>query len=149
MYCQNCGNKVETSLNYCNRCGGKISGEAEEQKSISKTLASSLGYIGAAGFAVLIGIIAILAKNSRIDPPLLMMIILAYLGALTGVCWMILRQISIMSGVKEKSKPEAEYAPPQALKSPTTNQLGEPTQPPASVVENTTRTFDKVPVERE
>ena len=150
MYCSNCGNKVKEELNYCNACGGRIAdGEKKDKQTVSANLASSLGYIGAAGFGVLVAIIAILSKNSRIDVPALITIVALFLAALFGICFMILRQISKANGTQEKQVlPDTQYVPPASLNAPTTNQLESPKDAPASVVENTTRTLDKVPVER-
>ncbi|NNF00279.1 MAG: zinc ribbon domain-containing protein [Pyrinomonadaceae bacterium] len=148
-FCSNCGNEVKQGLNYCNRCGGKIQGEDEsESTSVAKSLATSLGYIGAAGFGVLIGIIAILTK-SDIDPPALVAVIAFYLVALFGICFSILQMIPKVSGKRDQSRTTSpDHASPAQLDSPTTNQLEEAKVAPASVVENTTRTLDKVPIER-
>jgi len=148
-FCSNCGNEVTQGLNYCNRCGGKIQGSGEpESTTIAKNLSSSLGYIGIAGFGVLIPIIAILTK-SNFDQAAIILVIGLYLTTLFGICMSILRMIPKVSGNTESSQNSApEYSKPSQLESPTTNQLEEPKQAPASVVENTTRTLDKVPVER-
>ena len=148
-YCSNCGNEVKRGLNYCNQCGGKIQGNEEnESTSVANSLATSLGYIGPAGFGVLVGIIAILVK-SDFDQPALVLVIGIYLAALFAICFSILRMIPKVSESSGKQQPLAQqYVEPKTLDSPTTNQLEEPKHAPGSVVENTTRTLDKVPVER-
>ena len=140
---------MKQGLNYCNRCGGKIEKNAEpESTSVAKNLATSLGFIGVAGFGVLIGIIAILTK-SDFDQAALVLVVGLYLTTLFGICLSILRMIPKVSGNAETFQNNAPtFSKPSEIKSPTANQLEEPKQAPASVVENTTRTLDKVPVER-
>ena len=119
-----------------------------ESTTVAKNLASSLGYIGAAGFGVLVGIIAILTQ-SNFDQPAIILVIGLYLATLFGICFSILRMIP---KVAEKQDSSAGFtnqsSRPDQLNAPNTNRLEEPKQAPASVVENTTRTLDKVPVER-
>jgi hypothetical protein len=73
-----------------------------------------------------------------------------YLAALFGICWLLLHQISELTGKPHARRPENvhETTEPAYLKPATTAQLGESTIEPASVTEATTRTLDEVLIER-
>ncbi len=145
VYCSKCGNEVKAGLNFCNRCGGRISGES---KSDAERLTVAFAIIGASGFGVLVGLVAILLGNGFPTDGVIMTVIV-YLATLFGISFLTLRQISQLSHAsKEKAQPYPEsYEAPQIGKA-NANQLEEPKQAPASVVEDTTRTLNKVPVER-
>ncbi len=120
-----------------------------ENESVAKNLSTSLGYIGFAGFGALVGLVAILLRRESLDPGAIVAIIVFYLAALSLISFLILRQISNLAGrSKEADKTIPDYEQPQAINSANVNQLNEARERPASVVENTTRTLDKVPVER-
>ena len=148
-FCANCGNSIKQGLNYCNQCGGKIQDKDEpESTSVAQNLSSSLGYIGVAGLGVLVGIIAILMKNN-FDTPALIIVIALYLATLLGICLSIINLILKVSEKPNTSKNTVQDArTSNQLETPDTKQLEEPQQP-ASVVENTTRTLDKVPIDRQ
>ena len=149
MYCSNCGNKVTPELNYCNRCGGKMQKHENPNESLAKSLSTSLGYIGFAGFLSLVGIIAILTKDRWFEPAALVLIVGLFLTTLFGISGMILKQIFKLSENNKTTTntPETNFQPAE-LNPPTTNKLQAPTEAPASVVENTTKTLDEVMVER-
>ena len=116
---------------------------------LQKVSRASLGYIGLFGFLALVGIVAILINNGG-DEPLIVTVTAMFLATLFGICFIILKQISKLSGNTTESK-QSNTDPSSTIKeinSPITNQLEEPRQAPASVIENTTRTLDKVKVER-
>ncbi len=61
-----------------------------------------------------------------------------------GICMMLFKQITNSKSEKPESQYQPDFIPPQ-IKSVNTNQLEEPKQPPASVIENTTRTLSEIP----
>jgi hypothetical protein len=86
--------------------------------------------------------------------PATVMILLAYLAALTIISAMYFGFIWKSSGLdKERSKrwmgnPD-EYASPRSFRGTNTSQLSEPNvQPVGSVIDSTTRTLDEVPIMR-
>lgn len=147
MYCSNCGALINSELNFCNRCGTKVfKDDANLQKSVSENLASSLGYIGGFGLLGFIFVILVLIKNG-VKGPDLIFILIAYLGALFGICYLILQQIKSFS---EKSAAksfefQSDFQNNQ-LAAAQTVQLEEAKQTPISITENTTRGFEKIPL---
>ena len=149
MYCSNCGSQIQAELNFCSRCGTKVSKiDSETQKSVADNLSSSLGYIGGFGLFGFIFVALILVKNG-VGEKALILISLAYLGALFGICSLILQQIRRSA---EKSTAKAVDLPNDfqinQIGAASTARLEEAMQAPISITENTTRTLDEVLVEK-
>lgn len=149
MYCAACGSAVSDKLNYCKNCGAKIAkdGEKETPQSMMDNLLTSLVFVALGGLGILIGLVAVLLKYG-FDQKGIMVIAVFFLAALSGICYMILNQLPKLIDAKlsEKRESAAEsYQPPQ-LFAKTTAQLEEHRGEPASVTEQTTRSFDKIPL---
>lgn len=149
MYCSGCGTQLQSDLNYCNRCGRRVA-EDSDRASVAKNLSASLGYIPGVGFFCYIFVVIALVKNG-VPGNQIIPITFFYFAALFAICFLILRQTSILSKGErrpaDKSLPEegaSNYSTPI-----TTARLRELREPGiGSVIENTTRTLDKVRVER-
>lgn len=146
MYCSNCGNEVKSGLKYCNSCGGRINNaEIEESKSQVQNITTAIGYIGVFGVLGFVGLVKILLDSS-LHWILMTGILLGYLATVFGICFLLIQKISAKS---ESSNPQLQSSyVPEILKPANTNQLEEPKEQPASVVEKTTRTLDEMFVER-
>ena len=146
MFCSKCGNQLNAQLNYCNRCGAPVSKNDSEMRDEESGGSSEIvGYIGGPGFISFIFVLLILVKN-QVPEKALIMISLFYLATLFGICYLCLRQ---GKGALGKTAPEqrdsgGNFTPVVQLPAKDTNQLEEHREP-ASVTENTTRVFDKVP----
>lgn len=149
MYCERCGKRIEEALNFCNACGAQLKKEDEPQKGILNTLITAVIVIGTGGLGVLVGLLAVLLdKVPRIEPVIAFAIF--YLATVFGICFMLMRQISKLIDAKLDKKETREtpaIQPLVQLPAMNTAQLEEYRQP-ASVVENTTRTLDEVPLRR-
>ena len=151
MFCSTCGNSVNENLNYCNVCGAKIVKGALPARPASPAplLSIAVGFFGTAGLLGFIVILKVLLE-SRLDQPAVLLILVAYLVTLFLICAVLIGQIWSFSGNNAKTEsnqaPE-DYTPPKQMRPVSTNQLEEPQAPIiGSVTENTTRTFDKVPL---
>lgn len=146
MFCSNCGNQVKVGLNYCNSCGSRIDSDKEKDGSKSRNLLIAIAFIGIGGIIGFISLVKILL-SSRAADPVIVVILLAFLATVFGICYLLINQFSHGS---EKSAINVEFQneAPKQVESATTNQLEEPKQSPASIVENTTRTLDSIEVER-
>jgi len=146
MFCSNCGNQVKVGLNYCNSCGSRIDSDREKDGSKSRNLLIAIAFIGIGGIIGFISLVNILL-SSRAADPVIVVILLAFLATVFGICYLLINQFSHGS---EKSAINVEFQneDPKQVGSATTNQLEEPKQSPASIVENTTRTLDSIEVER-
>jgi hypothetical protein len=154
VFCSNCGSRTNPELNYCSRCGTKVSkNDSETQKSVSENLASSLGYIGGFGLVGFIFVALALVKNG-VPVNALVAISLFYLGALFGICYLILQQIAAASAARKLSAPISDFRhnfQADQLNPADTAQLESPREPPAAsagVTENTTKTLDEVLLKR-
>jgi len=141
MYCSTCGTLINTELNYCNRCGARVDKLATvENSSATGYLSMATGFVGLGGLGLTVGLIAMLLKNGVVIEAVVMLA-LAFLFAVFGMTFLMIRQISQMSNTSQPSRKNV-FENPQ-LNSPNTAQLEEPRQPARSVTENTTRTLEK------
>lgn len=154
MYCENCGKHIDDSLNFCKSCGTQIKKQKDESKSILNSLVSALIAIVVVGLGILVALTAVLLdKSPNVEPVFVFAV--AYLCILFGISFMLTRQISkvIDKKLDLDSKPSRtpfktrDEEPLVQLPPSNTNPLQEFRQP-SSVTESTTRTLDKVPVER-
>jgi hypothetical protein len=150
MYCPNCGKTVDKKLKYCNGCGERLSKALEIDNDgtpgkMLDNILTTLFLVVMFGLGILIGLVAVLLGNN-VEPKFVMFIAIAYLGAVFGICYTLLSQVPKLIDAKLKSREDshASVAQPQ-LEILTTAQLEEYREP-ASVIENTTRTLDKVPL---
>ncbi len=150
MYCSSCGNEIKKGLNYCNSCGARIV-DLEKEKSGSRTqnISTAIGFVGLGGIIGFIFLVKLLLENKVQEAPLII-ILLAFLATVFGISFLLIKQLS---GSSSSPKSEDDFGfqtnIPKAVKPADTNQLEEPKQKPAaSVVENTTRTLEEVPIER-
>ena len=102
------------------------------------------------GLGILVGLVAVLLGNS-VPTQIVTVIVVAYLAAVFGVCFMLVKQVPKLIDAKLRSQ-NAGYDPDPVhqLRPLTTAQLAEYREPVRSVTEHTTRTLDNVPIsERE
>jgi len=146
MYCSTCGSSISEKLNYCKNCGAKIAKDEEETpKSMMDNLLTAITFVVLGGFGILVGLIAVLLKNG-FDHKGIMVITFFYLGALSLIGYMLLSQLPKLISAKlvERNKTLENHQPQLFAK--TTAQLEEYREPVSSITENTTRTFDKIPL---
>ncbi len=151
MYCSTCGSLIDEKLNYCNRCGNRVAKDNELVKhndaavSVLKILSISTGCVGVVGLGGLIGLIAILVVN-RVLPELIAVLSIMFLAGTFGICFLLTRQISRLTGnlISTKEKDLKQQTAPEQINQSTTGQIESPRQPFQSVTENTTRTLDEV-----
>jgi hypothetical protein len=155
MYCSTCGQQIAEHLNYCNSCGARIEkNPLIVSNSSSSQLAKPLAITVMMGFVGFIAMLKIVLDNSRLDIPAVVLIVIAYLAALTIISAMMIGHMWKTAGdirvhAKKPKIKSDEYASPRSFRGSNTNQLGEPIQQPiGSVTDNTTRTLDEVLVER-
>ena len=152
MYCERCGKRIDEALNFCNGCGAQLkkSGDAG-QRSVLNTLIIALIIVATTGIGVLAGLLAILLDRVPRPEPVIAFAAF-YLATLFGICFMIMRQISKLIDAKLAGKNVFETVNPPSqplvqLPAKTTAEL-EDYREPVSVIDNTTRTLDKIPVGR-
>lgn len=149
MFCAECGNEIRADLNYCSRCGAEVARGKPGNQTMAATLSAAAGAIGLFG---LLGFVAIMwmMLRSGIDLVAGAGVTVIYLATLFGLCFLMLRQTAVLTRAKAKRPTNGDdgSGAPAYLSRASTAQLSEPTDRPASVTEHTTKTLDKVPVER-
>jgi hypothetical protein len=149
MYCSTCGNSINENLNYCNVCGARIGkGELQirqQQSPVFSIAVALFGMFGIFGFVRLLQILI----NSRLDQAAILTVLIVYLITLFLLCSVLVGKIWKRSSepkTDSNQSPE-DYAPPKHFRAGNTNQLEAPREPfIGSVTDNTTRSFDKVPL---
>lgn len=149
MFCAGCGSEIQSALNYCSRCGRRVADDREAlANATSNPLLIAGGTAGIGMFAFVI-LMRILVRDGVTGSDLVG-ITAFYFAALFGICTLILRYGRIFRDdtksqtINGSRSDERAYLPPVI-----TAQLPESMTAPASVTDHTTRTLDKVVVERD
>jgi hypothetical protein len=148
MFCSGCGSQVNKKLRFCNNCGAKVRKVDEDDESNTSpinALIASMPFIVLGGLGILIGLLAMLLKQG-VSNETVGIIAVFYLASLTAICFNLIGLMKKMMPLKlnEKAESQPQVIPPVQLPARNTAQLEEMRQP-FSVVDNTTRTFEKVP----
>jgi len=151
MYCSNCGNQVNDKLKYCNGCGERLARDEDKHGTPGKMLdniLTALFLVVMFGMGILVGLVAVLLGN-QVKTEVVTIIVIAYLMAIFGICFSLVRQVPKLIDAKLKgfNAKVSDFVPPQQLNPRTTAQLEE-YQQPASVTEHTTRTLEEVPLRK-
>jgi hypothetical protein len=152
MFCPNCGKNVNAKLKYCNGCGGLLSKKTETDKEgepgkMLDNILTTLVMVVMFGLGILVGLVAVLLGNS-VEPRFVVVIAIGYLAAVFAICYTLLSQVPKLIDAKLKSRLEPEEFTEQRLFEPAMSAQLDEYREPASVTERTTRTLDKVPIER-
>ena len=154
MFCPNCGATVNKKLKYCNVCGERLSKAAEIDKDgtpgkMLDNVLTTLFLIVMFGLGILVGLVAVLLGNA-VKTEVVVIIVLAYLAAVFGICFMLVKQVPKLIDARLKGYGAAQdESRPARLAPLTTAQLDEHREPVMSVTDHTTRTLDKVPFKQQ
>lgn len=153
MFCPNCGTTVNKKLKYCNSCGERLSKSAEIDKDgmpgkMLDNILTTVFLVVMFGLGILVGLVAVLL-GSNVEPKFVVFITVAYLAAVFGICYTLLTQVPKLIDARLKANEYEEESRQAARIAPlTTAQLEEYREPVMSVTDHTTKTLDKVPIER-
>ncbi|MBS1795759.1 MAG: hypothetical protein JSS81_18030 [Acidobacteria bacterium] len=144
MFCATCGNQINVGLNYCSRCGRQIQ-KTENGKSFARSLTEALTYLGVFGLLGFIFLVLIMVKTG-VGETALIAISFFYLATFFGICLTMLRYAR-NAVEKPAERPDVpNYAAPPPLSAVETARLEAYSEPAVSVVEDTTRQFEKIPI---
>ncbi|MBC7898940.1 MAG: hypothetical protein H7070_02705 [Saprospiraceae bacterium] len=151
MYCSTCGNAVTTDLKYCKNCGDKLVKEVDKDGMPGKMLdniLTTLFLVVMFGLGILVGLVAVLLSRD-VQTEVVVLITIAYLAAVFGICYTLLGQVPKLIDAKLNRRNDSpDFVPHVQLPAKVTGQLDGYHEPAMSVTEHTTRTLDKIPVER-
>jgi hypothetical protein len=156
MYCPSCGTEVTKELNYCNRCGANLNSTSNLPEQFSRPVSLTgptvaIAVMVVVGIGIIFSSISNLARNG-VHPVALTWMVIVGMAMIAGVAALVIRQWSpLAGGAKQQQETKAprrkavvDDAAPMQLPSMRP-------EPPSSVTDHTTRTFDPVyrkPVER-
>lgn len=149
MYCPNCGDSVNKNLKYCKACGERLSkaGEIDKDGMPGKMLdnvLTTIFLIVMFGLGILVGLVAVLL-GSDVKTEIVTVIVLAYLAAIFGVCFMLVKQVPKLIDARLKTLDPDNIREQERLSAMSSAQLSEYREPAMSVTDRTTKTLDKVP----
>lgn len=154
MYCSNCGNALSSGISYCNSCGYRLDKDDGDKDGkpgkMLDNILTTLFLVVMFGLGILVGLVAVLLSNN-IEPKFVVLIAVAYLAAVFGICYSLLQQVPKLVDAKlnrNTRQSDAGLVPPVQLGTKSTAQLNEYHQPAVSVTEHTTRTLEEIPVDR-
>jgi len=149
MYCSNCGQSLNGSLNYCNSCGTRVErNKLVVSNASQRPFAIAAVMIGGGGLFGVLPLLKVLLE-SRLDQPAVLFLLVAYLVTVFLMFAVLIGHVWKNSGeIRVKADPAEPYASPQPqpFRAINTAQLDEPHEPPASVTDHTTRTLEHVPL---
>jgi hypothetical protein len=157
MYCPSCGLQQTQELRYCPRCGANLNPLAEREAppnlvgpiwavSVAVTLITLIGLGFVFAFALVI-----VNKGGGLGGSLLLLLSF-FLLVVLSIAGLLTRQLSRLLNLYHKREGQAEKPSPQPrneLAGREAPQLEAVREHPLSVAENTTRTFEPVPRERQ
>lgn len=153
MFCQACGQSYSKEQKFCTSCGSQMfvsDNEIDKDGMPGKMLDNVLTTVFLTvlfGLGILVGLIAVLL-GSNFEPKLVMIISIAYLAAIFGICATLLKQVPKLIDARLNNYKRGDNNVRPLLQPRTTAQLEEPKQPVASVTDRTTRILERVPHER-
>ncbi len=151
MYCPNCGETVDKKLRFCKSCGERLSKADELDKDgtpgkMLDNILTTIFLVVMFGLGILVGLVAVLLGNN-LDPTFVTLIAVAYLTAVFGICFTLLKQVPKLIDARLKANNLDEGSHERArLSPPSVAQLEEYREPVMSVTDRTTKTLDKVPL---
>lgn len=159
MYCPTCGNVVAEGLKYCNRCGASLAGGESEAGPAGLTgpawaLSLAVAFVTLGGLAMLFVLALVLAKRGQDLPPSAGFMGLAFIALIALVDWMLIRQFSrVIDAYRGRASAPGRRAeparPPGELEERQPARLEAPRESYISVTEQTTRTLEHAPRERD
>lgn len=157
MYCSSCGTTIIQGLNYCKNCGTRVSGaktgDADKLSEASfNLLVASVLSIPIAGLGIIIGLMSVMKNQLGFSSELIITFVsLAFLLLLVSeaaLIWLLMqrtRQIKeIGDNPQLKANAQLNEVVIKGLDAAKTRELA---QPAPSVIDETTRHLEPIPVE--
>ena len=147
MYCPTCGNEITVELKYCNRCGANLTlptmSAPMALAPVKLTFPSIvLGVTILGGLGIIFGSATEFAKLG-VHPAFIVWMVLFCSATLFGSTALLIRFLTKMMTLQREIAPPLQQPRPAFTDRPTMPHLP-PRMEPASVTENTTRTFSPI-----
>jgi len=141
MYCSTCASPITQGLSFCNRCGANLKDRSTSaQMGPISAFLTAITVLGVIGLGIMLGGTLVLRKEANL-PFELVGFFMLFTFIIVGIIeFMLLRQLSRLTGATEERRHIPALSPPLAeLRSASVNNLVEPL---TSVTDNTTRTLE-------
>ncbi len=147
MYCPTCGNEITVELKYCNRCGANLTLPTMNAPTVMAPVRITmpsiiLGIMILGGLGIIFGGASEFARNG-LPPAAIVWMVLFSAAALFGCIGLVIRFLTKMLTMGREMLPAQ---PPRQVMSERQQPMHHlpPRMEPASVTENTTRTFSPI-----
>jgi hypothetical protein len=154
MYCSSCGAAVVPGLSYCNHCGARLSGgqadvSARREEALPESLIWAIVAVFVVGMGTIIGLMAMLKQLLDLGQGIVIAFGLLGFALMIAVESVFIYLLLSRRGAVAKEVGEGGQAGGRATKElDAAREARSLPEPPPSVTEQTTRTFEPVYAER-
>lgn len=157
MYCPSCGLQQTQELRYCPRCGANLNPLAEREAPPSLVgpiwaMSLAVTLITLAGLGLVFAFALVIVNKGGAMGGSLLLLLSFFLFVVLAIAGLLIRQLSRLLNLYHKGEGQAQK-PAQPFRNELAGreapQLEAVRESPFSVTENTTRTFEPVPRERQ
>lgn len=156
MFCPSCGTELTSELVYCNRCGANLRSRTNQTdmsgKMVGMTWAISTAavLVSLAGFGLIFALAMTLISRGINLSGGGMALIGFFLFVVLAVVWLLTRQLSRVLDIAKLLTDESQSTSAGAsLEERVIPQISAPREPALSVTDHTTRTFERIPKQRD
>ncbi len=155
MYCSSCGLQLTQELRYCPRCGANLLPPAPSEKPVSLVgpvwaVSVAITLITLAGLGLLFTFALIVTTRGLSLHAGVFLLLCFLLLAVVSIAGLLIRQLSRLLSLHAQPEAQADRPDkPNELEGKFPPRLEAAREPPLSVTENTTRTFEPIPRERQ
>lgn len=156
MYCSSCGTVIIKGLNYCKNCGARLNAEKRDKpgklsESSFNLLVAAVLSIPIAGLGIIIGMMSVMKKELGFNNELIFIFVsLSFLLLLVSEAAFIWLLIQNTRKIKETGEPEPAGDNAQlnevVIKGLNQVKTREFVEPVPSVIDETTRTLEPIPL---
>jgi hypothetical protein len=157
MYCSSCGTAITQGLNYCKNCGARVGGaKTDDAGKLSESsfnlLVAAVLSIPIAGLGIIIGLMSVMKKELGFNNELIFIFVslgfLLLLVSEAALIWLLIQHTrkgkEIVENLQSKDNAQLNEVVIKGLNAAKTRELTEPTP---SVIDDTTRHLEPVPLE--
>ena len=152
MYCPSCGTELTSELIYCNRCGANLKNQSDvptkRMNGAAWAISIAVMLVTLGGFGMIFSLaMPLISTNIGISEGGMILIFFALLIILL-IDWLLVRQLTRVLDISQLGGAATRPKKPELRERPL-QQIGAQREPTSSVTEQTTRTLEPIPRDRD